>query len=126
MRSNVIIILLLSLLVFSNSCVDESETVSYNLSEEVHKFKVFRRVVFYNGITDSYILQVEGYCSVVTENDRLAVIIKTDNGGYLKHYLGLSDNVTYFAEQLEPNQVSSKHYKVIFRPSVIIPDIEVK
>jgi len=61
---------------------------------------------------------------IVTE--RLAVIVKTDKGDFVKHYLGLSDNVTYFSEQLIPSKVSTKHYKVIFKPSVIVPDVDLK
>lgn len=106
------------------SCSD-SEMASYNVSQDAHQFKVFRRVVFYNGITDAYILTIEGYCSVTTEEGRLAVIVRTENGTYLKHYLGLSDNVTYFCEQMEPSAVSSSHYRVLFKPSSIVPDVQI-
>ena len=44
----------------------------------------------------------------------------------MKHYLGLSDNVTYFSEALMPNQVSDQRYKVIFKPKSILPNIEIK
>ena len=37
-----------------------------------------------------------------------------------------SDNVTYFSEQLDSKNVSASHYKVVFKPSVIIPDIEMR
>jgi hypothetical protein len=114
------------ILLLFNSCQQESDIVSQNLSYDAHEFKIYRRVVFYNGITDTYILQIEGYCSVMVEDGRLAVIIKTDKGEYLKHYLGLSDNVTYFAEQLEAKSVEKNHYKVTFKPSLIVPDINVK
>ena len=107
------------------SCSLDSEVASYNVSQDAHQFKVFRRVVFYNGITDKYILTIEGYCSVTTEEGRLAVIVKTENGTYLKHYLGLSDNVTYFCEQIEPSSVSSSKYRVLFKPESIIPDVRV-
>lgn len=109
-----------------SGCRQESQVVSENLSYEAHEFKVFRRVVFYNGITDTYILKIEAYCSVVKEGGQLSVVIKTDNGKYLKHYLGLSDNVTYFAEQLQSIDVSKEHYSVVFNPSLIVPDINVK
>lgn len=118
-------LLLLSISTLFTSCED-SVVASRNISQAAHQFEIFRRVVFYNGITDTYILQVEGYCSVTEEGDRLAVIIKTQNGEFLKHYLGLSDNVTYFAEQLQSKKVSTQHYRVIFKPSVIIPDIDLE
>ena len=49
---------------------------------------------------------------------------KTGKGKYKKHFLGLSDNVSYFVEQLDSSKVSTSHYKVVFKPSVIVPDIE--
>jgi hypothetical protein len=105
----------------------DSEVASYNVSQDAHQFKVFRRVVFYNGITGDYILEIRAFCSVTPESDgRLSVIIKTENGTYLKHYLGLSDNVTYFAEQLGSKPVDVYHYRVIFRPETIIPNIDIE
>jgi hypothetical protein len=107
----------------------DAEVVSYNLSLDADNFKVPRRIVFFNGITDKYLLEIDGYCSVESTNSRLdgalQVTCKVGNG-YKKHYLGLSDNVSYFVEQLDEKQVSVNHYKVIFKPSVIIPDVEVR
>lgn len=119
----ILIIAVVSL--FTLSCED-SQVASRNISRAAHQFEVYRRVVFYNGITDTYILQIEGYCSVVNENGQLSVIVKTEGGEYLKHYLGLSDNVTYFAEQMEPKKVSTQRYRVIFKPSVIVPNIDIE
>jgi hypothetical protein len=56
----------------------------------------------------------------------MSVTCKTGPGTYKKHYLGLSDNVTFFVEQLESAGVSTDHYKVTFKPSTIIPDISIK
>lgn len=91
-------------------------------------FHVLRRVVFYNGITDSYMLTIEGFCSLGNYDKvgQLTVTCKVGNDEYKKHFLGLSDNVTYFVEQLESKNVSDDHYEVIFKPSTIIPDIRVK
>ena len=107
---------------------NDADVVSNNISQEADKFNVLRRIVFYNGITDEYMLTIEGYCSL--GNDRseyeLSVTCQTSPGQYKKHFLGRSDNVTYFVEQLDAAGVSSDHYKVIFKPTVIIPDIEVR
>jgi hypothetical protein len=62
----------------------------------------------------------------VDSDGDLVVTVKTDSGKFLKHYLGLSDNVTYFSEALKPSTVSDKSYKVIFKPSTIIPTIEMR
>lgn len=106
----------------------DADIASHNLSIAADQFEIYRRVVFFNGITDTYLLLIEGYCSIrVDEYDnQLEVTVKTAPGIYVKHFLGLSDNVTYFAEQIEPSRVSSDHYKVIFKPRSIIPDIEVR
>ena len=106
-------------------CSDDASVARNNLEREEQNFKITRRVVFYNGITGSYILTIEGKLAIIVDSDGdLVVTVKTDNGEYLKHYLGLSDNVTYFSEALQSSDVSVSHYKVIFKPSEIIPTIE--
>lgn len=95
-----------------------------NLLKDTDMFQVYRRAVFYNGITNEYILEVQGYLSIEDEGNQLEVTVKLNDGSYLKHFLGLSDNVTYFVEQIESRYVSDDRYKVIFKPSVILPMIE--
>ena len=118
-------ILLLLSAVFIVGCETKADVVSRNLSLEAGDFKITRRIVFYNGITDSYILTITGRCQV-EHGDKLSVTCKTGDEAYKKHYLGLSDNVTYFSEQLEETSVSGYRYQVNFRPEAIIPDIELK
>lgn len=109
-------------------CYREADVASENMSKAADMFEVNRRVVFYNGITGEYMLTIEGMCSLgnYDKEKKLSVTCKVGNGSYKKHFLGLSDNVTYFVEQLEPNKVSVHHYRVIFKPSVVVPDIEIK
>ena len=104
---------------------DDADIASKNLSKAADNFEIMRRVVFYNGITDKYILTIEGRCSIY-DNGRgqLEVVCKTSDSDYKKHFLGLSDNVTYFAEQLEGVDVSVYHYRVTFKPQAIVPDID--
>lgn len=110
-----------------NELTSDAAVARRNLETEEQNFKVYRRVVFYNGITGDYILQIEGYLAIVVDGDGdLVVTVKTEDGKYLKHYLGLSDNVTYFSESLAPNNVSTRQYKVVFKPVTIIPTIEIK
>lgn len=116
----------LALVLALASCKQESESASYNVSVAAHNFEVNRRAVFYNGITGEYILTIEGLLSAETENGRLAIIVKTGPNEYKKHYLGLSDNVTYFVEQIDSVKAEPYHYRVVFRPTTIIPDVEVK
>jgi len=110
----------------SIGCQDDADVASYNLSKSADNFGIMRRVVFYNGITGEYMLTVEGALNITHSGDQLEVVVKTGEDAYKKHFLGLSDNVTYFCEQIESKNVSVHHYKVVFKPSVIIPDIEIK
>lgn len=108
-------------------CANDAQVASQNLSTAADNFEINRRVVFYNGITNDYILTIEGLCSLGnSEAKKLTVTCKVGPSAYKKHFLGLSDNVTYFAEQLEPAKASVYHYRVIFKPAVIIPDIELR
>ena len=102
----------------------DSQVASYNLSKKADMFEIDRRIVFFNGITDTYLMTIEGRCSIEPSSDVLRVTCKTGEDAYKKHYLGLSDNVSYFAEQLEDADVSVFRYKVIFKPTTIIPDID--
>jgi hypothetical protein len=106
-------------------CSDAS-IASSNLSTAADNFELERRVVFYNGITNEYILTIQGRCSVKTVSNQLSVTCKTGVNQYKKHYLGLSDNVTYFSEQLEAVSINTYHYRVIFKPAAIIPFVESK
>ena len=109
-------------------CSSDADLASKNMSKAADQFEVNRRIVFYNGITGDYILTLEGLCSLgnYDKHRELSVVCKTGAASYKKHFLGLSDNVTYFAEQLEPQAVSVYRYRVVFKPVSIIPDVEVK
>ena len=109
-------------------CSSDADVASRNTSKAADNFEIARRVVFYNGINGEYMLTIEGYCSLGNNdtNGRLSVTCKTGPGAYKKHFLGLSDNVTFFVEQLEAKNVSTSFYRVVFKPSVIIPDIEIR
>lgn len=105
---------------------DDAQVASQNLSKAADNFEINRRIVFYNGITGEYMLTIEGLCSQEPSDKKLAVICKTGPGQYKKHFLGLSENVTYFSEQLEPAKASTYFYRVTFKPSVIVPDVRVQ
>lgn len=120
------LISILSVVAILTGCERPADVVSYNLSKAADNFAVARRVVFYNGITDSYMLTLEGLCSLGNQDKsrELTVTCKTGPAAYKKHFLGLSDNVTYFVEQMDPVGVDTYHYRVIFRPQTILPTFE--
>lgn len=107
-------------------CANDAQVASYNLSQAADNFKINRRIVFYNGITNDYMLTIEGLCSQEQTDKKLAVTCKVGEGAYKKHFLGLSDNVTYFSEQMEPAAVGVFHYRVTFKPTVLLPSIDLR
>lgn len=106
-------------------CSSDADVASHNLSKAADQFEVPRRIVFYNGITGGYMLTIEGLCSLGNHDSagRLSVTCKTGPGAYKKHFLGLSDNVTFFVEQVEPVTASPYRYRVVFKPDVLVPDV---
>jgi hypothetical protein len=113
--------------VFVSGCSD-ADVASANLSKAADNFEISRRIVFYNGITGEYILQMEGLCSI--GNDRtqheVAITCKIGPNQYKKNFLGISDNVTWFSEQVESAPGDVYHYRVIWKPSVIVPNLQLK
>lgn len=109
----------------SLSACSPADVASSNLSEAADNFEINRRVIFYNGITGGYMLSIEGLCSLGNQDTsgKLSVTCKTGPDTYKKHFLGLSDNVTFFVEQMEPMKVGTYRYRVNFNPTTIIPDI---
>jgi len=127
MKRLILLVLALMVVALSGCYSSDADMASQNLSTAADNFEVVRRIVFYNGITGEYILVVEGLCSLgnYDATGELSVTCKTSPTEYKKHFLGLSDNVTYFAEQIDAVETNVFHYRVIFKPAVIIPDIEV-
>lgn len=105
-------------------CSTDAQIASHNLSKAAEMFQLERRIVFYDAIQGTYLLSIEGRCSIEPSTTKLMVTCRTSETEYKKHYLGLSDNVTYFAEQLEAATVGVYRYKVIFKPTSIIPDVD--
>jgi len=121
-----IIAILFTAIIMFIGCSTDADVASHNLSKSADMFEINRRVIFYNGITDKYILSIEGRCSVEFYQDKFTVTVKTGPNEYKKHYLGRADNVFPFVEQLDSSSVDVYHYKVIFKPQSIIPNVDLK
>lgn len=108
------------------ACSDDSVIVDENMDRAADNFEIPRRVVFFNGITDKYLLSIEGMCSITDEGAQLEVICKTGDDQYKKQFLGLSDNVSYFIEQMQPVTADPYHYRVTFKPEEILPEFDLR
>ncbi|UIF90932.1 hypothetical protein [Cupriavidus sp. UYPR2.512] len=122
-----LLILAFSLLLAACGQTD-SRVASQSLATAADNFELNRRIVFYNGITADYILTIEGLCSKddTSESRKLSITCKTGPNTFKRHLLGLSDNVTYFVEQLDAAPANVYRYRVVFKPSTILPDVEMK
>ena len=108
------------------ACTSDAATVDRNLTTAADQFEISRRIIFFNGITDKYLLVIEGRCSITDANRQLEAVCRIGPNEYKKHFLGLSDNVSYFAEQLATADASRYHYRVILKPTSIVPSIDLE
>jgi hypothetical protein len=129
-----LILLALAVTLLATGCgTSDADVAAKNLSKAAEQFEIPRHIVGINGITDKYLFEVVGYCSVETTDSGLGGALevtcrvvdeKTGKVGFKKTFLGRSDNVTFVVEQLEPAQVSTSRYRVIFKPEVLIPNFD--
>ena len=56
-----------------------------------------------------------------TQDNQLEVIVEDEYGRYKKHFIGLSDNVTYVVEDITSDSTNSYQYKLNFNPKMWIP-----
>jgi hypothetical protein len=119
------LVILTVIVLTATGCQRDAQVASMNLSKAADMFEIQRRVVFVNGITGQYLLSIEGRCSINDSNRQLEVTCKRAEGQFVKHFLGLSDNVTYFAEQMATADVSVYHNRIIFKPQAIVPELDI-
>jgi hypothetical protein len=105
-------------------CESDADKASANLSKAAEQFEVQRRIVGINGITDKLIFDVEGRCSIEKEDLGLVVICKHGPDDFRKHFVGLSDNVTYVATQADGIDVSVYRTRIIIKPENVIPNLD--
>ena len=102
---------------------NQAERVSYNLSKEADNFNDIRQVTVINCIEGDILFQMTGKMSITadTSDDQLEIIVEDENGEYKKHFIGLSNNVTYVVEDITSEDVSNYKYTFNFNPDMWIP-----
>ena len=101
----------------------ESERVSYNLSEQADNFNDVRQITVINCLQGDVLFQMKGKMSITadTGDNQLEIIVEDENGEYKKHFIGLSDNVTYVVEDITSGDVNKYKYTLNFNPKMWIP-----
>jgi hypothetical protein len=126
------ILILVVALIFTTlslaSCEErQADMVSYNLSLEADNFNNVRQITVINCLQGDILFQMTGKMSITadTSDNQLEVIVECDNGTYKKHFIGLSDNVTYVVEDITSGNVDKYNYTINFNPKMWWPvDVE--
>ena len=101
----------------------EAERVSYNISKDADNFNQIRQLTVINCIQGDVLFQMTGKMSINadTQDNQLEVIVEDENGEYKKHFIGLSDNVTYVVEDVTSDKAEKYKYELNFNPNMWIP-----
>ena len=102
----------------------QAEMASFNLTQEADNFNIVRQLTVINCIKGDTLFQMTGKMSITadTTDNQLEIVVE-DDGTYVRHIVGLSDNVTYVIEDLNlgANEVSNYRYTLNFNPDMWIP-----
>lgn len=117
----IIVSIILSLTL--TGCDTEANRVSYNLSQQADNFNDIRQLTVINCIQGDVLFQMTGKMSIKADraDNQLEVIIEDENGEYQKHFIGLSDNVTYVVEDITRGNVDKYKYTLNFNPKMWLP-----
>ena len=123
MKKKILAVLLSVPLVFMLSGCSEASKVSHNLSLEADNFNDVRQVTVINCLQGDVLFQMTGKMSITadTSDNQLEVVVEDEKGEYKKHFIGLSDNVTYVVEDITAGDVSKNKYTLNFNPEMWIP-----
>lgn len=123
----IIMIIITMVAVFSLTGCNQADRVSQNLSQEADNFNVVRQITIINAIQGDVLFQMTGKLSIYadTSDNQLEVIVEDENGNYQKHFIGLSDNITYVVEQKDYKNVENYKYTLNYNPKMWIP-VELK
>lgn len=123
MRKSIMLLMIIMMAAGLVGCQREADKVSYNLSLEADNFNNVRQVTVINCIQGDILFQMTGKMSIEAdvEDDQLEVIVEDENGEYKKHFIGLSDNVTYVVEDVTSKDVNQYKYTLNFNPKMWLP-----
>lgn len=102
-----------------------ADDISYNLSLEADNFNNVRQITVINCLQGDILFQMTGKMSIEADisDKQLEIIVEDENGEYKKHFIGLSDNVTYVVEDITSDSVST-NYTFNFNPKMWLPDVD--
>lgn len=125
MKNKLKMIILISIMGILISGCTQSSKVEFNLSKEADNFNIVRQLTVMNCIHGDVLFQMTGKMSITADmnDNQLEIIVENEDGSYVKHFVGLSDNVTYLIEDLNlgENAVENYKYTLNYNPNMWIP-----
>lgn len=127
MKKNIIKVITMgvitAIVVLLAGCRTEAAKVSYNLSLEADNFNDVRQITVINCLQGDVLFQMTGKMSITADraDNQLEVVVEDEYGNYKKHFIGLSDNVTYVVEDITSADVEKYKYTLNFNPNMWIP-----
>ena len=117
-----VVAIIIGCLLLLTGC-DQAARVNENITLEAENFNVYRRVTVINCIKGDVLFTVEGRMNIEAdrEDNQLEIIVEVGDNKYKKHFIGLSDNVTYTVEDISGSEVSKYHYEINFNPKTWLP-----
>ena len=123
-----VLLVILTFGVLMVGCETEADRVSYNLSQEADNFNVVRQLTVINCLQGDVLFQMTGKMSIKPdmEENQLEIIVENEDGTHTKHFVGLSDNVTYVVEQVSGEYVNKYKYTLVYNPKMWVPVLDIK
>lgn len=123
MIRKILTIMAAAILIMASAGCTEASRVSYNLSQEADNFNDVRQLTVINCLQGDVLFQMTGKMSIHAdiEDNQLEIVVEDEDGTYKKHFVGLSDNVTYVVEDITAGEVSRYKYTLNFNPEMWIP-----
>lgn len=118
----------LLMIVTLSGCARDSEVASRNISNDADNFKVLRKITFINTESGEVLYTVEGNMSIKadTGDNQLEITAKTGKDKFQKHILGLSPKTVYIVQQQEWQTTNQYNFKITWKPSTVVPDVEIR
>lgn len=124
MKKIICVLTIMTMVVLAlTGCDTEASRVSYNLSQQADNFNDVRQITVINCLQGDVLFQMTGKISITadTADNQLEIIVEDENGEYKKHFIGLSDNVTYVVEDITSGDVDKYKYTLNFNPKMWLP-----
>lgn len=127
MKKRIFAILCLLVIITLTFCscawTTEASKVNYNVTLEAENFNIYRRVTVINCIKGDVLFTVDGRMNIKADvaDNQLELIVEVEKGVYKKHFIGLSDNVTYTVEDITGTETTPYKYEIHYNPNMWLP-----